>query len=531
VLRAIFLAGFLAYAALADQVVEGHIVNSVTGVGVPAVRVRICPVPRVPAGDYSATTDAQGRFRIEGVKEGEYTASYEAPDFVPVPTPGNVLPPFQVAGGSEPVSLELKLHPEGKLSGRVLDATGKPIPNASLWLVRGDRSCKLPSCLPLYLYGQSKTNEKGEYALDHVLPGPWLLSATAPPSWDPPESRGDERLGWTQTFYPGVSDPQLAEIVMVRPGDEVRSPDIKLATSPVHRVRGRVLDVRGDPVPKASVALGKGFGPRLTQEAKADGTFEFPAVVDDEWRLSAAVDNGGIKLRAAKSVEIEGRDLDQVEVRLTAPFSLRGKIVMEVPEGVPAPQLPTLDLELAFVAALPSDAGDAFIHTFIQVRSDQGGLTVRNVYPGSYEIYPILDSPAAYFLDSIRLGDRDARGSVSILSDAQPLIVTYKFGGGTVRGTIDACADGHAFLIPQDPALRRIGFLRVTQCGRNGRFEFPAVRPEEYYGLAVAGDFDPFGGLGPFAAILSDTAVLKQASSVTVRANESTSAEIPLISR
>jgi hypothetical protein len=40
-------------------------------------------------------------------------------------------------------------------------------------------------------------------------------------------------------------------------------------------------------------------------------------------------------------------------------------------------------------------------------------------------------------------------------------------------------------LIPQDPALRRDGFVRLTSCGQNGRFEITAVRPGEYYGLAI----------------------------------------------
>jgi hypothetical protein len=375
-----------------------------------------------------------------------------------------------------------------------------------------------PRCSPRSLV--AKTNEKGEYAVADLVPGPWLLSATAPSSWNPPESSYDRRLGWAQTFYPGVTDPQLAEAVTVRPGGELWNLDIKLAAAPVHAIRGRVLDAGGNPVAKASVALGKGFGPSLTRETGGDGAFEFAAVVDDEWRLSAAVDRGGVKLKGTEPVVIKRHDLEDIELRLTAPFTLRGKIVMEVPEGAPAPQPPPIDLVLASEMALMGDGAGGFIPA---PSDDEGRITIRGVYPGPYRTETLTDSSAPYYLDSIRLGGQDALGSVSILSDAQPLIVTYKLGGGTVRGTIERCGDRHVLLIPQDPALRRHAFIYITTCDPNGRFELPAVRPGEYYGLAVGGE--------PSAAMLQDGALLKQASRVTVEANESTAAEIRIVAR
>jgi hypothetical protein len=272
-------------------------------------------------------------------------------------------------------------------------------------------------------------------------------------------------------------------------------------------------------VPKAAVALGKGFGPDLTQETGSDGTFDFATVVDDEWRLSAAADQGRVKLWGAEMVEIKRHDLENVELRVTAPFMLRGRLVMEVPEGTQAPQLPPTDLILVSGATLMSDrrGGD------IRVISDSGDLASRDLYPGTYQIETLTDSPVPYYLDSIRLGDQDALGWVSILSDAQPLTLTYKLGGGTVRGTIEACGAANVLLIPQDPKIRRHAFLRVTTCGQNGQFEFQAVRPGEYYGLAITGDQS--------AAVLQDSALLRQAARVTVRANESVSADIRVIAR
>jgi len=516
-LRVILAASILASAAPGVQTVEGHVVNAVTGAGIPAVKVVVFAFPGGPADGYSTTTDAQGRFRIEGMEEGAYSARYTAPGFNPIPEPGDRLPPFPVAG-AEPVRLEVKMQPLGKLSGRVLDATGKPVPNAGLWLVGEGRWCMPPACYPRKII--AKTNEKGEYAVADLVPGPWLVSAAAPASWNPPEVRDDRRLGWAQTFYPGVTDPQLAEAVMVQPGGEIWDLDIELAAIPVHGIRGRLLDVSGKPVPKASVALGKGFGPDFTQETGSDGAFQFEAVVDDEWRLSAIVAQGGVELRSAQSIDLKNRDLENVELRLAAPFRIHGKIIVDVPDGVPVPELPLVDLMLVSGTRLLSDAGISGV----PMVANQGNLMVRHdVYPGLYQIETLTEAPAPYYLDSMRIGDQDASGWFSILSDAQPLTITYKLGGGTVRGSVEGCAGGHVLLIPQNAARRRHAFMYFADCGQNGRFEFPAVRPGEYYGFAMAGQ--------PFAATLQDGSLLKKASKVTVEANQSTAADIRLITR
>jgi hypothetical protein len=49
-----------------------------TGLGIPEVEVNL---NQPGQGGYSATTDTQGRFRIEDLKEGSFTAIYNARNF------------------------------------------------------------------------------------------------------------------------------------------------------------------------------------------------------------------------------------------------------------------------------------------------------------------------------------------------------------------------------------------------------------------------------------------------------------------
>jgi hypothetical protein len=104
--------------------------------------------------------------------------------------------------------------------------------------------------------------------------------------------------------------------------------------------------------------------------------------------------------------------------------------------------------------------------------------------------------------------------------------------GGTVRGTVETCGGGAVLLVPQDPALRRDGFVRRTGCDKDGRFEIPAVRPGDYYGMVVAAD-NPAGERrnGFPSPVELDQNLLNRSARINVRANEATLADLRLIVR
>ncbi len=164
----------------------------------------------------------------------------------------------------------------------------------------------------------------------------------------------------------------------------------------------------------------------------------------------------------------------------------------------------------AFLTATPDATGD---------------FQIRNVYPGSYQILP-GPAPPRYYLDSIRLGGYDALGPrVEVAPGVQPLTVVYKFGGGTVRGKVENCASGTVRLLPRDNAMWRPGFLLFAPCDSNDRYQIPAVRPGKYYVLAIAGDSPaPW-----YATMWDDDSLVNNASTVTVRAGESSLADLRAI--
>jgi hypothetical protein len=101
------------------------------------------------------------------------------------------------------------------------------------------------------------------------------------------------------------------------------------------------------------------------------------------------------------------------------------------------------------------------------------------------------------------------------------IAVVYKTDGGVVRGTAENCASGGVLLVPRDPSLRR-GLSPSGPCDAGDRYEVRAVRPGEYYAVALAGN-------GPVPAV--DEALVKQAVNVTVRAGEASSVDLRAITR
>jgi hypothetical protein len=120
-------AWILLAAPVSAQVVEGRVINIATGNGIPDVLVRLLAMGQV---DYRATTDQTGRFRMEAVKDGSYTVVYSAANFTD--KPGGQQNPLLVTAGAGPVQLQYEMAPVSRISGRVLDGAGDPVPNATV---------------------------------------------------------------------------------------------------------------------------------------------------------------------------------------------------------------------------------------------------------------------------------------------------------------------------------------------------------------------------------------------------------------
>ena len=60
------------------QTVEGSVFDAATGAGIGGVKVELL---KGATPFYETTTDGGGRFRFDNVREGDYAARYQSPDY------------------------------------------------------------------------------------------------------------------------------------------------------------------------------------------------------------------------------------------------------------------------------------------------------------------------------------------------------------------------------------------------------------------------------------------------------------------
>lgn len=521
----------------AGQVVQGNIVNAASGMGIARVAVHLEAASESDDQAYDAVTDALGRFAFAQVKPGIYQFSYYSSAYIRSDT--SPFPQVRVVAGAEALELEGRMTALPVISGRVVDARGNAVPGAQV-------SINGPS-----VKGTATTDSSGKFEQHLAQSGLYSLAVTAPVNMKPPdrEPGSDQPRVWTRVYYPGVTQPEAATKIRVHPGEQISGIELKLRAVPAHIARGVLLNPDGTAAAEVKVGLDIDEPPKDRDQPKtpayqattnSEGAFEFPAIADGDWRIAAEVERGGVNLRALQWIEITGHDIDNVKLRLAAPFSVQGRVVMEAREGAAAPQPPSVSL-IAHAGPVASESGAAswmlqpetmartgFRRLLIDqdgaisADADAGGnFNFKDVYAGRYRIAP-LAAPTGYYLDSVRLGERDvASAEVELSPGALPITVEYKAGGGAVRGTVEKCASGAVLLIPTDADMRWFDYLHSVRCDAKDHYEIGAVRPGEYYAVAFAGrDSTPS----------MDAAVLQQASHVTVKAGETVTADLSAIS-
>jgi hypothetical protein len=450
------LGAFLLLApTLFGQAIVGTVVNSVTGEAIGGASVQIENAGKSP---YHTTSDAQGVFRIEGVADGPYTAIAFKNGFLTV-WDEKARRPFQVIAGLDPVQLKVSLIPQGRISGRVLDGDNRPLAGADVALEEGTGT------------GQSaQTDVSGSFSFI-APPGSYLLSARPPVKLAPPPPVADQHYAWSKTWFPGVTATSAAQKILIRPGVELMGQDITLRAVNAYSIHGRIRDSNGDPASKVAIQLSRAEDyehPERTTVSGKDGSFEFADISDGAWRLASNVSGKDFVWRAFASVTVTGRDADEVDLRLNAPFSVPVDFLLETSDAT---------VKIPGNVVLAPEWGGA---SPVSNRNKDGTYRIDGLYPGRYRVNAPPFAQSGYYLASISLGEQDILGKiVEFSADSAPLKVVYRSDGGTLRGTVENC--GNATIAV---AQRDVLSVRFAHCTDGGHFEIPNLRPASYYAFA-----------------------------------------------
>jgi hypothetical protein len=452
--------------------VEGVVTSGLTHTGLAGVGVTV----ESTSGrhiTYTTTSNADGSFRIGSIgQDGEYKASFVKAGYRSLPPGHPSLSPFHLAAATGTVRLQVELSPYAQFRGRVLDADGRPAPQARVELLGPEGTWVVTVA----------AGKDGSFVYQNSLPTPGFVMRAIPLKELPaPEPADGEPQVWAPTYYPHGTDRSQAANIVWRGEVDLDGYDIKLVSTPVFHVRGTVVDDTGKPVEGALVKAAP--AERLTILAPVegdaatttgpDGVFDLSGVRPGDWTVAADWKRAGQALSGFASGTVSRGDWEGARIKVEMPFSVKG--VVEAPDEEGA-------RPSGSVMLIPENHSGSRQLIMGLPDGPNGRFEIPGVHAGRYQIVTTGPETGVY-LDSVRLGSQEVLGqTVDIVDDTLPIHVIYKGGGGRVQGMVEHC--GEVVLIPKDPAWQNEQFFRTAQCQSGGRFAMDAIRPGDYYAAA-----------------------------------------------
>ncbi len=219
-------------------------------------------------------SDQTGAYRAKGLPAGEYRMSARVPaGFMTSP------PRTFVLGEKGCVAADWSVRYAGRVSGRVVDADGRPVADLLMHLsVAG--VARDAGQLRTY------TGADGGYAFEKVTPGTYTVAAERP---------GALTEEYPAVMYPHASEPAGAEVIELGPAATRAGVDFRQARLlPTVPVRVRVLLPDGTAAPAGMMVFADDSGARArvnrTGVTGADGWATLPLFAGRSYSLNVALD-------------------------------------------------------------------------------------------------------------------------------------------------------------------------------------------------------------------------------------------------
>jgi hypothetical protein len=424
--------------------IRGVVVDE-SGQPLAKVPVRAAPVVAPDAARSQATnvgrqSEVDGSFELGGLLPGRYEVTSTGWRSRPGPLEPTLV---ELESGADVNDVRIVMPAVGSVRGRVLDESGKPVSGATI----------TASSMDMQGYGESRSNDVGEFTIEHLRPGQARIAASSGEYW------------WTSAMRkPGTTDDDLqGEVVTVVANETV---ELTLTVeSRDGRITGVVKDEHGGPVSDAfidaermsekaganaasarrGVRWGGGTKPVLTD---ADGRFEIDELPDGRYIVGANRKGGGQAVLEDVALG------SHVELIITSTGEFSGTVTLA---GGGAPERFTISLE---DKAAGIHLGDSYYRT-------DGVWRIREVPAGSYEISASASEGTTKIEPAITLGEGEVRSNLELV--LEPRV--------TVRGrlidleTREPVAGLEVMVSGSGGFMMRSTGERQNVTGADGRFE------------------------------------------------------------
>ena len=229
------------------------------------------------ARSIEARTDRDGRFDVRA-PIGQYRVRVEAP-------PGTYADAWpssvELADPRGCASINIVVHSDGHVVGRVVNARGEPLPHVPVQIGSPNGADGRWSSTI-----SGRTDAEGRFDIGKVPPGEYQLGFNTERDFN------SRPLPYPRAFLPGVIEPARAHVIHVGPGERVTTPDFVVPEAIVWTtLSGTVIDQAGTPMAGVKIYLktdadpARLLGPAV--ETDAAGRFAVAAVEGSRYRLTA----------------------------------------------------------------------------------------------------------------------------------------------------------------------------------------------------------------------------------------------------
>ena len=440
-------------------------------------------------------SETDGRFELRGLPGGQVSIVASRAGYFPSRPASGPAPmtSFLMAGGERRDDIELHLAPWASLEGRVVDERGDPVAEAAVQLLlpryeNGERSL-VPANISALL-----TDDRGHYRIYAIPPGQYIVSATVA------DVSTGELPGYGRGYFPGVSDPAMAQYISIVPGSDVVGIEVPLTRLRTARISGTLLNPQGEPTSGGSVqliptgsAVAVSDGARIIER---DGSFEFVNVTPGQYVIQVSRGRSNTNSWtegdfAAMRVDVDGEDISGLVIRAGVGSAVTGRILLntDTPDKEPAATPNRIRLLPVPVDPLfaPSN-GVARARINDDWTFELAGLT------GTRRLQ-LVAAPPGWALEAVRVNDLDVTDQPLAFGGPEgslwnvEVVLTDRFG--TVTGTVTdergrpVAATVIVYSTDPDKRYPSSRFTRRTGAGTSGTFSLRGLPAGQYYAAAV----------------------------------------------
>jgi hypothetical protein len=295
-------------------------------------------------------TDADGRYKFPDLKSSYYWLQINSEEYVNANGIDKDMEDEKagrrilVSNGETVTDAHLELALGGMISGRIVDADGKPVVDEMV-LTSVPRDYE--DDLEPMLFSKAKTDKNGFYTVKGIPPGRYAVSMGENIAKITGEVKdrfgfGADGRVWKnryfeETFYPGVADKNKAVLLEVALGKELKNINFKSVgrAKTAYSVSGQVIDAKtGNPVKNCELWTGFKEKDRFRSrgmEEKTDenGFFKIDGLLPGEFYVSAYLVDEADSYSEVVTYKITDSDIAELKIHIYPGLTMRGRVVIE----------------------------------------------------------------------------------------------------------------------------------------------------------------------------------------------------------